>query len=137
MRRSKPITKSETVTDALERFKKVSTELTAICKDLESLDKYSKSTKFVRFEVTRVHVFPLYKKSDGGSLKGYASIELGGQLAMIGLRIIENDEGALDVKYPPNPFPTRDGETIMFTTSNELQEHIKYSVIETYMKATE
>lgn len=136
MTRSKPVTKSETVTDALVRFKKISNEISAIRKDLESLDKYSKHTKFVRFDVTRVQVFPLYKKSDGGCLKGYASIELGSQLAIMGLRIVENDEGALDVEYPPNPFPTHDGDTIMFTTSNELHDHIKYSVIETYMKAT-
>ena len=136
MKRSKPITRSETVKDALERFKKVSAELTVIRKDLEVLDKHSKCSVLVRFDVTQVEVYPLYRKSEGGCLKGYANIEIGGQLGIRGLRIIEIGEGELKVEYPPSPFPAHDGDTIIFTTSNELRDNISYSVLSMYAKLT-
>lgn len=137
MKTATPITQSEVIEDALKRLKKASSEFSEVRKDLERIRKFARYPESVRFNVTQVEVYPLYKKSEGGSLKGYAKIELGGQLCLTGLRIIETDvTKCLTVEFPPNPYPNRDGETIVFTTSDELREHINYSVIKKYLEVT-
>ena len=136
MKTAKPITQSEVIEDALKRLKKASSEFSEVRKDLERIRKFVSHPKFVRFDVTQVEVYPLYKKSEGGTLKGYAKIELGGQLCLTGLRILDTFESQLTVEFPPNPYPNRDGETIVFTTSDELRKHINYSVIKKYLEVT-
>lgn len=132
-----PITKSKFIADAIKRLKKVSSEYSKLRKDLEKILKFSRlEPEFVRYDVTLVEVYPLYKSTDGGTLKGYAKIELGNQLVITGLRIVEMEDEGLSVEFPPNPYPTHDGQTIVFTTSDDLKEHIKYSVIEKYLKIT-
>ena len=132
-----PITKSEFIADALKRLKKVSAEYSKVRTDLEKILKFSRlEPEFARYDVTLVEVYPLHKSTDGGTLKGYAKIELGNQLVITGFRIIERDDEGLSVEFPPNPYPTRDGQTIVFTTSDDLSEHIKYSVIEKYLEIT-
>lgn len=132
-----PITKSEFIADAIKRLKKVSSEYSELRKDLEKILKFSRlEPEFVRYDVTLVEVYPLCNSTDEGTLKGYAKIELGYQLAITGLRIVEREGEGLSVEFPPNPYPAHDGQTIVFTTSDDLKEHIKYSVIEKYLEIT-
>jgi DNA-binding cell septation regulator SpoVG len=137
MKTAKPITQSKVIEDAIKRLKKASSEFSEVRKDLERIRKFARYPESVRFNVTQVEVYPLHKKSEGGTLKGCAKVELGGQLCITGLRIVETDvTKCLTVEFPPNPYPFHDGETIVFTTSNELREHINCSVIEKYLEVT-
>lgn len=98
--------------------------------------EHPKDSPFEVLAVTNVEVFPFKGGATLGHMKGMAKIILNDQLVIQGLRIIETDGGELKVEYPPSPFPAHDGDTIIFTTSNELRDHISYSVLSMYAKLT-
>lgn len=91
--------------------------------------------KFDCLEVTDVHVFPFKEGPSMGKLKGFATVELNGQLLLRGLRIMDGKNG-LYVGYPIDLFYRGEEFRTMFTPiTRQLREHIENCVLEKYQAA--
>jgi len=83
-----------------------------------------------KLQCTNVAVYPF--KESAGKTKGYARIELNGQLVLTGLRIVNGVNGYF-VSYPIDPrSKEEDYHSIYYPLCKELREHIEQAILAKY-----
>lgn len=88
-------------------------------------------------QVTDCQVFPFHEGPSMGHIKAIASIILGDQFMIRGLRVMDGENG-LFVSYPVDPFFKGDDfRTLCNPITRALREHIETAVLEKYQQAVE
>lgn len=88
-------------------------------------------------QVTDCKVFPFHESPSMGHIKAIASIILGDQFMIRGLRVMDGENG-LFVSYPVDPFfKGEDFRTLCNPITRALREHIENAVLEKYQQAVE
>jgi len=83
-----------------------------------------------KLQCTNVAVYPF--KESAGKTKGYARIELNGQLILTGLRIVNGANGYF-VSYPIDPRNKEENyHSIYYPLCKELREHIEQAILAKY-----
>lgn len=86
-------------------------------------------------QVTDCKVFPFHEGPSMGHIKAIASIILGDQFQIRGLRVMDGENG-LFVGYPVDPFfKGEDFRTICNPITRALREHVENTVLEKYQQA--
>jgi len=86
-------------------------------------------------QVTDCKVFPFHEGPSMGHIKAIASIILGDQFMIRGLRVMDGENG-LFVSYPVDPFFKGDDfRTLCNPITRALREHIETAVLEKYQQS--
>jgi len=111
-----------------EETKKCQAEIKRLRAVVNALNEEIEQSKN-KLQCTSVAVYPF--KSDGKT-KGYARIELNGQLVLTGLRIVNGVNGYF-VSYPIDPRnKEEDYHSIYYPLGKELREHIEQAILAKY-----
>ncbi|OWV10071.1 stage V sporulation protein K [Fibrobacter sp. UWB5] len=85
--------------------------------------------------MTDCKVFPFHEGPSLGSVKALASVILGDQLIIRGLRVMSGENG-LFVNYPIDPFFKGDEyRSVCNPITKALREHVENAVLEKYQQA--
>lgn len=79
-------------------------------------------------KITKVNFYPYSKK---GNFKGYASVELGGEVVITGIRLLDGKKG-LFIAMPAQADSEGEYHDIAFPVTKELREKMTDAVIEAY-----
>jgi stage V sporulation protein G len=86
-------------------------------------------------QVTDCKIFPFRDGPSLGSVKALASVILGDQLIIRGLRVMSGENG-LFVNYPTDPFFKGDEfRSVCNPITRDLREHVENAVLEKYQQA--
>lgn len=79
--------------------------------------------------VTRTQIFPVDATTT--NLRGFAQVTLDDSLKLTGIKIFQNEEGALRIQYPRNP-KSKQSLCYMFPINKDLRDTIEQCIIEEY-----
>lgn len=83
-------------------------------------------------QVTSCQVYPFHESQSMGNVKALASIVIGNQIQIRGLRVL-NGENGLFVGYPVDPFFKGDEfRTLCVPITRAMREHIETTVLDKY-----